>query len=129
MEIKNYLKTYQQIIVLFIGYLLVAGLGFSLGRLTYNAQAAPEIKVEEAFAPLNNTLENATNQSSIVPNPTPSASNQDLNCSGQIKGNIGSGGSKVYHLPGGSFYNRTKPEACFANEAEAKAAGFRPSSN
>jgi hypothetical protein len=43
-----------------------------------------------------------------------------------IKGNV-SKDSKIYHVPGGSFYNRVKPERCFQTEGEAKAAGFRKS--
>ena len=41
-----------------------------------------------------------------------------------VKGNI-SGNNKIYHVKGGSFYERTNPEMCFATEAEAKEAGFR----
>jgi micrococcal nuclease len=40
-----------------------------------------------------------------------------------IKGNQ----SGIYHVPGGGFYDRTNPEECFANEAEAQAAGYRAS--
>lgn len=37
--------------------------------------------------------------------------------------------SKIYHLKGGTFYDRvTKPVACFKTEDEAKAAGYRKSS-
>lgn len=50
-----------------------------------------------------------------------------------IKGNVNSSGEKIYHTPGGAFYNRTdiKPEEgdrWFCTTAEAQAAGFRPSS-
>jgi cell division protein FtsN len=45
----------------------------------------------------------------------------------QIKGNISSK-SKIYHMPGGAFYDRTQAEQCFATEAEAIAAGFKKSS-
>ncbi|MEZ4642375.1 MAG: SH3 domain-containing protein [Chloroflexota bacterium] len=50
-----------------------------------------------------------------------------------IKGNVNSSGEKIYHVPGGSFYNRTdiKPEEgdrWFCTSAEAQAAGFRASS-
>jgi hypothetical protein len=41
-----------------------------------------------------------------------------------IKGNAS---SMIYHLPGGAFYSRTNPEACFATEADARAAGYRRS--
>lgn len=44
-----------------------------------------------------------------------------------IKGNKGSSGELIYHVPGGQFYDRTEPEVCFATEDEARAAGFRPS--
>lgn len=44
-----------------------------------------------------------------------------------IKGNI-SGKSKIYHLQGGAFYERTQEEMCFQTESEAEAAGFIKSS-
>lgn len=59
--------------------------------------------------------------SSTTPNPL------DLDNCTSVKGNI-SGTSKTYHIPGGSFYDRTTPEMCFATEAEAQSAGFAKSS-
>jgi micrococcal nuclease len=41
-----------------------------------------------------------------------------------IKGNAK---SMIYHLPTGSFYNRTKPEECFASISDAETAGYRKS--
>ena len=41
-----------------------------------------------------------------------------------IKGNSS---SMIYHVPSGSFYDRTNPEACFASEAAARAKGYRAS--
>lgn len=54
----------------------------------------------------------------------------DSSCT--IKGNVNSSGERIYHVPGGSFYNRTdiKPEEgdrWFCTSAEAQAAGFRES--
>ena len=54
---------------------------------------------------------------------------QQQNCS--IKGNISRNG-KIYHVPGGYYYDRTridasKGERWFCNEAEARAAGWRRS--
>lgn len=46
---------------------------------------------------------------------------------GLIKGNINSKGEKIYHLPGGAYYDKTIPEKWFKTEQEAKEAGFRPS--
>lgn len=43
----------------------------------------------------------------------------------RIKGNINSKGEKIYHLPGSPSYEKTKPEAWFCTEQEAKEAGFR----
>lgn len=39
-----------------------------------------------------------------------------------IKGNAGSG---IFHVPGGTSYERTVPERCYASEADAEADGFR----
>lgn len=50
-----------------------------------------------------------------------------------IKGNISSKGARIYHIPGGHWYDRTKideakGERFFCSEAEATAAGWRRSS-
>jgi endonuclease YncB( thermonuclease family) len=47
-----------------------------------------------------------------------------------IKGNIGSKGSRIYHMPGGRWYSRTvitvsKGERWFCTEEEARSAGWR----
>ena len=49
----------------------------------------------------------------------------------RIKGNVTTAGARVYHLPGGRFYERTRVdprrgEAWFCDEPAAVAAGFRP---
>ncbi|MCC7366850.1 MAG: SH3 domain-containing protein [Chloroflexi bacterium] len=44
-----------------------------------------------------------------------------------IKGNHSSSGEWIYHRPGGQFYRQTRPEQCFATEADARAAGYRAS--
>ena len=48
----------------------------------------------------------------------------------QIKGNIGSKGDRIYHMPGGYWYDRTvitasKRERWFCSEEEARGAGWR----
>ena len=48
-----------------------------------------------------------------------------------IKGNVSADGARIYHLPGGPGYARTRidpdrGEAWFCDEAAASAAGFRP---
>jgi hypothetical protein len=44
-----------------------------------------------------------------------------------VKGNINERGQWISHVPGGEYYVQTHPERCFASEAEAWHAGFRPS--
>lgn len=49
-----------------------------------------------------------------------------------IKGNISDRGERIYHMPGGEFYERTrispaKDERWFCSEADARAAGWRRS--
>lgn len=67
----------------------------------------------------------------LKPSPTkkpistkPPAANQTK---GKIKGNISSSGEKIYHVPGGAFYDKTIAEEYFDTEAEAQAAGYRRS--
>ena len=50
----------------------------------------------------------------------------------QIKGNISNSGEKIYHVPGGRYYEQTvitpgKGERWFCTEEEAQAAGWRRS--
>jgi endonuclease YncB( thermonuclease family) len=50
----------------------------------------------------------------------------------RIKGNVSTSGARVYHMPGGRFYERTRidprrGEAWFCDEEAARGAGFRPS--
>ena len=33
--------------------------------------------------------------------------------------------SKIFHVPGGIFYDRTVPDRCYATEADASADGYR----
>jgi micrococcal nuclease len=49
----------------------------------------------------------------------------NLDCKGKIKGNAN---SKIYHVPGGAYYDKTQDNIVwFCSEEEAQAAGFRKS--
>lgn len=81
-----------------------------------------------AVTPVNSSpvLPEATSDTQKVESPA----NTPSNC--QIKGNISSSG-KIYHMPGGAFYDRTNidesdGERWFCSEEEAIAAGWRKSS-
>lgn len=46
----------------------------------------------------------------------------------RIKGNLTTyNGEKIYHVPGGQFYDVTDAEEYFCTEEEARDAGFRKS--
>ncbi len=60
------------------------------------------------------------------------AANENIAGKCLIKGNISSKGERIYHVPGGQYYSRTKistakGERWFCTEAEARAAGWRAS--
>jgi endonuclease YncB( thermonuclease family) len=64
-----------------------------------------------------------------VPPPSSGKSGECL-----IKGNIGTGGKRIYHVPGSTWYADTRidearGERWFCTEAEAQAAGWRPLRN
>ena len=66
--------------------------------------------------------------------PVPAKPTANDNAASQclIKGNISSRGERIYHVPGGAYYSRTKisptkGERFFCTEAEAEAAGWRAS--
>lgn len=60
--------------------------------------------------------------------PTSTTSGIINNSSGEcnIKGNISKNG-KIYHVPGGEYYEQTKAEKMFCTEEEAVVDGFRKS--
>jgi hypothetical protein len=122
-------KKHQQRIALLLGYLLVAGLFYNLGKFAVQSKP-PEIVIEEPaidLSKLNDNLNAAIMQSEASPQAqTAGETISEPNCEGKIKGNIGSSG-KIYHLPGGASYKRTIPELCFDTEEEAKKTGFRKS--
>ncbi|KAF5834922.1 high light-induced nuclease [Dunaliella salina] len=67
---------------------------------------------------------------------SPTAAAQPGSCgpTAPIKGNISAKGERIYHLPGGTYYNRVviepeKGEKCFASEADALKEGFRAAGN
>lgn len=59
--------------------------------------------------------------------PTSSKPTGPGKAKGKIKGNLSSSGEKIYHVPGGAFYDKTIAEEYFDTEAQAQAAGYRRS--
>lgn len=84
----------------------------------------------------NNMSQNAINNNGDgEKNTTPSSNGNsiqdkiyvDASGKGLIKGNISSSGEKIYHMPGGAYYDKTNAEELFKTEKEAQAAGYRKS--
>ncbi|MEZ4180663.1 MAG: hypothetical protein R3B41_04130 [Candidatus Doudnabacteria bacterium] len=113
------------------------GLGLYSGRQLTPSQAVNLDKLQSNYTTKDLELQANQNQ----PNPTntnisskannssttqPNSTKNGDNCT-KIKGNISSK-SKIYHMPGGAFYNRTQAEMCFDTEQQALAAGFVKSS-
>jgi hypothetical protein len=124
----EFVKIHQQKLAMAVGYALVFLLAFGLGRITVTLPVPPEIKVEEPnnLSQGNDSAEVLGTQSANQQAQNPGSAPQNGACGGKIKGNIGSSG-KIYHMPGGAFYDRTSAEECFDTEAQAKAAGYRKS--
>lgn len=81
----------------------------------------------QSFPALPRSFKNAPTSSSNAVQSSNATPTQCL-----IKGNISKTGERIYHVPGGVFYDRTvisvaKGERWFCSEAEASAAGWRRS--
>ena len=71
--------------------------------------------------------ETAKPQVKKEPKPQPKEEPKTNSGSCNIKGNISSSGEKIYHVPGGQFYEITNPEEMFCSTGEAESAGYRAS--
>jgi micrococcal nuclease len=67
-----------------------------------------------------------TAENAFTPSTAPAVSNGKC-ATPTIKGNINSKGEKIFHVPGGDYYNVTKAEEMFCSEQDALDAGFRKS--
>ncbi|OGE86632.1 MAG: hypothetical protein A3J48_01675 [Candidatus Doudnabacteria bacterium RIFCSPHIGHO2_02_FULL_46_11] len=120
-SLKEFIKRNEKIILLSATFTCVFLLGFFTGKIGGRAGVQPLINIEKS--PIHSTILRGDIQSQAVLGEN--ILENGVVC--RIKGNISSS-SRIYHLPGGSFYDRTDPEMCFNTEAEAQAAGFRKSS-
>lgn len=77
-----------------------------------------------APAPSQSTSDNTGTNQPFQNNPSDDVE-RNTSCKGQIKGNTN---SKIYHVPGGAYYDKTVDNITwFCSEAEAQAAGYRKS--
>ena len=113
---------------------MVFMMAFGLGKITTSIPNPPEIVIEEPriniqanSTPEEQGIQGVVTEASGAPNDSNSFAPTDGQCGDKIKGNIGSS-ENIFHMPGGSFYDRTDAELCFTTEVAAIAAGFRKSS-
>lgn len=127
-NIFSFIKNSQKEIALFFGYILVALLFYQLGFViaSQNTYSNQPVEIIEPPITIPTTHNNENESSSQFDNIQKVEGITTDNCQGVIKGNIGSSG-KIYHIPGGAFYERTDAEQCFETESEAIKAGFRKS--
>jgi len=79
----------------------------------------------------------AASPAPTLPSPPPVAAGCPAGCVERpagcdIKGNVNNKGERIYHVPGGQFYDKTdivpsRGDRWFCSRAEAEANGFRPS--
>lgn len=123
-NLKIWYENNKNKVVLAVCFALVFVVGFGAGRFV---QPGPTKATQTNYTTNSNQkpfFAQTANQAAagtMAPATVAGTSTQASGC--LIKGNI-SATRKIYHLPGGAFYEKVKPEQCFNTEAEAVAAGF-----
>ena len=127
LQLKEKFVENKQRVMFALASLIIFLLGFGTGRgyaviepaKPSNANYATKKEKTPASAPKNAPQKQTPANKSAVTKTTPKPGEP---C--PVKGSS----SKIYHVKGGAFYDRTNPKQCFNTEAEAQAAGFRKSS-
>jgi hypothetical protein len=117
---KGFLAEQRPKIIALMCMAVAFGTGYGLGSHESNA-------VKISRRQLDYTTNDAKRQPTVTPTSKPLTGKAESGSNAtdcKVKGNIGSGNKKTYHVAGGAFYDRTNAEVCFATEAEASAAGF-----
>ena len=131
-ERQRQLRTWRErlLIVAAVAVLLI---GLSLIGMAYLAsgpQQAPRLDLAPQPAATAGQTAPTSQPAPAVPPVQPAspgfAAPSGMSCPSThpIKGNRSSG---IYHVPGGSLYDATRPEQCFAQPSDAEAAGYRRS--
>lgn len=115
--------------LLFLASATAAIVRFAMARRP--PKPAPSSPRAPEWAPLRATDPPATAETAAAPNVTDTAAPAwiapvDGSCptTHPVKGN---GNSKIYHVPGGRFYDSTVPERCYRDPQAAEADGMRAS--
>jgi flagellar basal body-associated protein FliL len=134
-DLKNWLKekSNQKVLIIIFGYVVIFFVGFGSGSFVkvskqktnkvYSNNSIITDKKPENKALQTQAQPQTENADSVLkPTKTETVKSDCL-----IKGNIASGGKKIYHLKTGAYYQKVKAEMCFNTEDEAKQAGFTKS--
>lgn len=101
--------------------------GFGAGKMhsgTTSSVAASKRSLSTNYTTKTDSQTNTASKTNANASIPKTAQSSSANSCTTIKGSK----SKIYHIPGGSFYDRTTAAQCFTTEEEAIAAGFTKSS-
>lgn len=117
-RLKEKLIKDEDKIILAIGFILVAILSFGAGKLSEVSRTETPIVFQDA------NCQNNLNS----PAPSSIQNNVQDQTDGKI---IGNKNSRIYHMPGGAFYDKISAEnrVYFSSEEEAQKAGYRKAKN
>ncbi len=122
-EIKNWLqeKENKQKIIYGFCFVLVFVIGFGTGRFDRDYQKT-RTQPQSYYTTKSAAGKAAAGGGGEAAKVLGTTTDPQSPC--PVKGNPG---SKIYHLPGGAFYDTLKSPQCFQSEAQAQAAGYRKS--
>ena len=120
---KSYFSENRHLIFAVLGI----AVGFVFGFRVANKHQPLALKYNTPIIPYEQTLKTTKADETAIPKASENIE-MKINTTPQkdclIKGNSS---SKIYHIPGGAFYERMKSPTCFLTEEEAKKAGYRRS--
>jgi hypothetical protein len=123
-QVKNWFEKNKDKIVLAVCFVLVFFVGVGTDR--FERKLARQTIQSNYTTNYNKTpvkpVAAEAGQGTVAALPVVAGTSTPGSCI--IKGNISTGGKKIYHVPGGASYKIVKPEQCFNTEAEAVAAGY-----
>lgn len=128
-NIINLLKTHETKIVIFLGFLLVAGLSFEAGFLQGKKAPVSPLIIEKAPQDLKNepqtTQDIQTTKGAIT---TKDTTNKEILTLPQNCTYVGSKNSDKYHLPSCQWAKRIKAEnmVCFSSIEDATGKNYQP---
>lgn len=130
-KIGEWFKKYQRDIAVAMGLVLVAAIAFGSGRLSAPKIVRNPIIIDEPTASTSINFYGSVSQPLIGAVGDTGSASSSMNGQNNPKGLfVASKNSKLYHWPWCAPAKKIKPEnqIWFKNEAEARAAGYSPSS-